>query len=820
MTGPPDEVVTTRIVLGVEDVDGEPRATRQVIEVIDRGTGSGASFAALGLDAHEADEVLEHELRSGRLRPLGSGTEEHRVSIEMDAGEGGKICASVTGLEARSPGAPGQVGAGVRVEARRGQGTRHFTFAELDLVDRVLGAMTRLRLDAAGGVTLHGSAAVDDDGQTVVALASSGSGKSTLVAHLVASGMRLLNDEQITLHPRAGLIGGFTRPVAVKPGGASYLPGGAAAAFDGADATVLVPAAALGGRHALTGIPSLVVLPQRRDEVEPGWDVLDPLAAVEALAANNLDLVVDPMAGFEAYSWLATAATVVRLYYRTSAEGAVTVQRLLSELAREPAQLEPVSLGVTVAAGSTREPTPRLAVRPGVVTVAGPDGGLLFDPDSLAMVSLNPAAVAALSSLPLPRWPTDPNVRGFLARLVDDGVVEESTPSPGRPSLVVLGGLGSIASDIGSDLGAVLAGLSRSGSTADVDHGGDRGGGGVLLLDPRGPELGRALDAQGLDVHQRSPGSERWKRAAWRAAGPGGPQTVVLPLESACGSVLRVLGAGHAMTLVMVHPSEWPPVVPRRLRLALRWLSRRHRVRVLITGGASTTSVAEVLGLSSSLVVGLPVTAPELPVQDRAGDGAALREAFGVPPDHLVVVTFADDLSEGDVITVMSVAKAARSQGLDARFLVLGRGPVLDLARERAEDPGLDGSVTVVAQPEVIEGFLLGADVHLLTRPGRDGRRLVVRAMHAGLPTVAWGVGSAATIVRGGGGGRWVSSSDPAALALALAQLAGDRAERHRLGLKAVEVARADHGERSVEAVVARLGGRRRRGGDTSDSLR
>ncbi|NLD75289.1 MAG: glycosyltransferase [Acidimicrobiales bacterium] len=579
-----------------------------------------------------------------------------------------------------------------------------------------------------------------------------------------------------------------------------------------------MPASALGARHVLTGNPSLVVLPQRGGPGAPDWEVLAPLDAVEALAANNLDLAVDPVAGFEAYAWLATSATVVRLRYETSSEGAEVVRRMLAEPDLVSPRSQDIRLQVTEAPVKGPEPQRRLGIRPGVVTVGHREGGLLFDPLSRSVASLNAAGMDHLSRLPSRRWPADDEARAFLGRLVDEGTVVESwsratlepddgghrrgtgRAGPTPPAVVAWDGPGLTRDDLDPDLVSLVRHLADSGA-------GGRAGE-SLVLSPHGQVLRRSLDAAGLDAvvaTHRQPGAAR---SGWSSGGAGRPTVVVVPIERIAEVAPHLLAAPRGLPVVVVHSSEWPPVATRRTRYLVRLLSWRHRLRVLVTGAAPRVATATALGLQPSCVVEIARTGHVQPVDERHGDEIALREAFEVRPEDLVVVSLVESVADHDVEDLLSVAFEARRRELPARFLLVGGGPALAQAQSLLLRSGADRTVTLVEAPPVIDGFLLGADVHLLVGSGRSAPRQVVAAMHAGVPTVAAGpgMGNAARLVRHGGG-MWVPGRDPVGVVDVLSHLAGDRPGRRALGMAAHDVAVAHHGSHAVAAVAVALTG-------------
>lgn len=446
MTDP--EVTHQRWILGVAPGlaaagghAGPPRVAleRRRLLVIDAGTGLGAGLSAmLGIDDDTAADVVAAEVRAGADPTVVEGG-TITVRLEAVADPVGTGREAVVAVVVRAePGGGGAAPSTWRVVASA-------------VPDRLLSLLTRARLDDhPDWPHLHGGALSDQDGRAVLVLGRSGAGKSTLVANLAAAGLGLLNDEQVSLHRRPGLVGGFTRPVAVKPGGARHLPATVGAGVPDTGHTELVPAAALGTRHRVFAEPALVVLPERGDEHgEPSWERLDPSSAVAALAANNLDLTRVPVEGLSAYAWLVTTVPVVTVRYREAADVVALVSGLLADpppvptlawaVGQVPGEPDVVPLldagggrsaGATTAGGTVGEVgrssnelvggsggcTPELHLP--VVEDAGPPallsvapvagvvelhlGGelVLFEPQTRHLATLNPAAAAVWSTLP------------------------------------------------------------------------------------------------------------------------------------------------------------------------------------------------------------------------------------------------------------------------------------------------------------------------------------------------------------------------------------------------------------------------------------
>lgn len=196
-----------------------------------------------------------------------------------------------------------------------------------DVPDVVVSGLTRRVLDSEAEHThIHAGMVTDRTGRGAVLMGQSGSGKSTLTAHLVDSGLTLINDEQLTVFPEAEMLGGFSRPISIKPAGSAHAP---TTLGDLSEHRLLSPTA-LGARFSVAGRPAILIELDRCDEAEAlDWSALTPGQAVLRLCANNLDLVRRPTATLEAFGWLATTVPMVSLHYREAVDAVPGVIDLL-----------------------------------------------------------------------------------------------------------------------------------------------------------------------------------------------------------------------------------------------------------------------------------------------------------------------------------------------------------------------------------------------------------------------------------------------------------------------------------------------------------
>lgn len=354
------------VFVGVSERDGQLGSGRRKVTLIDHGTGAGGrALATVLLDGVEAEQ----------LAPADAPTTHELAPLRLDLWPADD---------------PDEV---VLVDDTRTPESRRVTLEHDWVADRLLKRFTHDRLAATEpGPLLHGGAVADSRGAAVLVLGASGAGKSTLIAHLAAAGCELLNDEQISVHADEQLVGGFARPIDIKPGGVDHLP-----PVDGPIATrsgrgALIAARQLGAHHRLTATPALVVLPTRVDgHVAPTWEELHPAEALGALCANNLDLARDPVPALEAFAWLASTVRTCTLHYDDAATAAGQV---LARLRERPAP-DPMPYAVIGPehGRATADPGPPGEWRPSPqgVTVHVGDRTVLYDGATRGVARLNQA---------------------------------------------------------------------------------------------------------------------------------------------------------------------------------------------------------------------------------------------------------------------------------------------------------------------------------------------------------------------------------------------------------------------------------------------
>ncbi len=144
------------------------------------------------------------------------------------------------------------------------------------------------------------------------------------------------------------------------------------------------------------------------------------------------------------------------------------------------------------------------------------------------------------------------------------------------------------------------------------------------------------------------------------------------------------------------------------------------------------------------------------------------RGKYGWPPTVPIVVSAGRLSPEKGPDIFLAAAEILREQGLPAKFIIFGSGPLAGQLQTRIENGNQAGIVILAGHVTDLRDELSAFD--LLANPSRsEGMpNIVLEAMAAGLPVVATDVGGVAELIEDGRTGRLVAPGDPAILAVAI----------------------------------------------------
>ncbi|HWP38075.1 MAG TPA: glycosyltransferase family 4 protein [Gemmatimonadales bacterium] len=166
------------------------------------------------------------------------------------------------------------------------------------------------------------------------------------------------------------------------------------------------------------------------------------------------------------------------------------------------------------------------------------------------------------------------------------------------------------------------------------------------------------------------------------------------------------------------------------------------------------------------------------------GDLAPLRTELGLGQDEVVVTMISRLTRSKGVLEYAAAAAIVRQQEPATRFLLAGSADQDSLERlSQTELETVARSVTWLGQRKDVKHLLAVTSVFVLPSYYREGiPRALLEAAAMGLPLVTVDVAGSRDVVRNGINGLVVPQKDPAALAHAILQLAGDPALRRRFG--------------------------------------
>jgi len=181
--------------------------------------------------------------------------------------------------------------------------------------------------------------------------------------------------------------------------------------------------------------------------------------------------------------------------------------------------------------------------------------------------------------------------------------------------------------------------------------------------------------------------------------------------------------------------------------------------------------------------------APER-VQLDASRRAALRKQLGVAEESPLIGIVASLTPAKDHVTLLNAAAIVLREVPDAKFLLVGDGPLRADLERRASTLGLSGSVIFAGHQTEVAGYIGAMDLAVLSSCDHEGcSNFLLEAMGLGRPMVATDVGGNKELA-GDGVGALVPPSDPKKLAEALLRVLSDREEAGRMGARGREVFR------------------------------
>jgi glycosyltransferase involved in cell wall biosynthesis len=203
---------------------------------------------------------------------------------------------------------------------------------------------------------------------------------------------------------------------------------------------------------------------------------------------------------------------------------------------------------------------------------------------------------------------------------------------------------------------------------------------------------------------------------------------------------------------------------------------------------------------------------------DVDSDRTVLSE-FGIPLDAPVVGTVTALRPEKDHATFLRAARIVVDSLPNARFLIVGDGPMRPQLEQLSSELGITSNVVFAGTRHDVSRLLPAIDVFALSSATVECCPIaLLEAMASARPAVCTNVGGVPEIVDHGNSGYLVPPRDPARLAGRVLEVLTDRAKADRMSNAGRERVKAHFdldgrvaaGERAIEEVVTSAASRRR----------
>lgn len=173
----------------------------------------------------------------------------------------------------------------------------------------------------------------------------------------------------------------------------------------------------------------------------------------------------------------------------------------------------------------------------------------------------------------------------------------------------------------------------------------------------------------------------------------------------------------------------------------------------------------------------VPVPAPLDPKRRQQ-----IRDRFGVGEGSAFLLAagrFTEQKNFGDLVTA---AGHLAARDLPFRLVIAGDGEERAALLARIDVEGLGDRVAAPGNLTDLAAVMQAADLFVMSSRWEGLPLVLLEAMAAGLPVVAFAIDGVTELVTDGGTGRLATPGDPAALAEALADLSSDPDRRSELG--------------------------------------
>jgi glycosyltransferase involved in cell wall biosynthesis len=166
---------------------------------------------------------------------------------------------------------------------------------------------------------------------------------------------------------------------------------------------------------------------------------------------------------------------------------------------------------------------------------------------------------------------------------------------------------------------------------------------------------------------------------------------------------------------------------------------------------------------------------------------AQARALLGFSPEHIVIGNTATLRPQKGIEAFILAAKITYAANSDARFLLVGDGPLRPKVERMIKEAGLQASCVLAGGQQDVRPYLQAMDIAVLCSESEGFSNSILEYLASGVPAIVSDVGGNREAL--GPGGRVVPPYSVEALAREMTALAGDAVLRRTLSLAALEQA-------------------------------
>ena len=181
------------------------------------------------------------------------------------------------------------------------------------------------------------------------------------------------------------------------------------------------------------------------------------------------------------------------------------------------------------------------------------------------------------------------------------------------------------------------------------------------------------------------------------------------------------------------------------------------------------------------------------------------RRCLGIEEDQVALISVGKLSPEKDQGQLLEVVARARGQGIPAKLLLVGEGPLKEEIQGGIARMGLEGQALMLGLRDDVPSLMAAADLFLLSSKTESMPAVLIEAGLAGLASVAYNVGAVADVVKDGRTGILVPQGQLGLFVQAALSLMKDARRRHALGAAAREHCQEHFDLRKVASMYGAL---------------